>query len=167
MAGAVCNARGGGRVLRALQRWAGRLHSPRSARCSRSAEAIGTRAAAGKATPARSARKSEKPWIGVMTARPRSLRIDLHVVPGERKIRPQRRTNERPTLWRSRDSAELSRFSPRQTVTLPLRIVTVYLLEWGKSVENLQALPELPTPQNVTVRSPRPRNYLPSARSRS
>jgi len=33
--------RGGGRVLRALARWAGRLHSPRSARCSRSAEAIG------------------------------------------------------------------------------------------------------------------------------
>ena len=31
-----------------FQRWAGRLHSPRSARCSRSAEAIGTRAAAGK-----------------------------------------------------------------------------------------------------------------------
>jgi integrase len=27
-------------------------------------------------------------------------------------------------------------------------------------VENLQALPESPTPQNVTVRSPRPRDYL-------
>lgn len=74
MAGAVCNARGGGRVLRALQRWAGRLHSPRSA-----AEAIGTRAAAGKATPARSARKSpEKPWIGVMTTRPEDL-SDEHI----------------------------------------------------------------------------------------
>ena len=48
MAGAVCNARGGGRVLRALQRWAGRLHSPRSARCSRSAEAIGGDRAAGE-----------------------------------------------------------------------------------------------------------------------
>ena len=30
----------------------------------------------------------------------------------------------------------------------------------GEIVENLQALPELPTPQNVTVRSPRPRDYL-------
>jgi len=27
-------------------------------------------------------------------------------------------------------------------------------------LENLQALPESPTPQNVTVRSPRPRDYL-------
>ena len=27
-------------------------------------------------------------------------------------------------------------------------------------MENLQAQPELPTPQNVTVRSPRPRDYL-------
>jgi hypothetical protein len=33
-------------------------------------------------------------------------------------------------------------------------------MEWGEIVENLQALPELPTPQNVTVRSPRPRDYL-------
>jgi integrase len=30
----------------------------------------------------------------------------------------------------------------------------------GQIVENLQAQPELPTPQNVTVRSPRPRDYL-------
>jgi hypothetical protein len=52
--------------------------SPRSARCSRSAEAIGTRAAAGKATPARSARESpEEPWIGVMTARPHHKIEDL------------------------------------------------------------------------------------------
>ena len=33
-------------------------------------------------------------------------------------------------------------------------------MECGEIVENLQALPELPTPQNVTVRSPRPRDYL-------
>jgi hypothetical protein len=33
-------------------------------------------------------------------------------------------------------------------------------MEWGQIVENLQAQPELPTPQNVTVRSPRPRDYL-------
>jgi type 1 fimbriae regulatory protein FimE len=30
-------------------------------------------------------------------------------------------------------------------------------MEWGQIVENLHALPELPTPQNVT---PRPRDYL-------
>src|SRR6476660_5290060 len=30
----------------------------------------------------------------------------------------------------------------------------------GGIVENLQALPELPTQQNVPVRSPRPRDYL-------
>jgi integrase len=33
-------------------------------------------------------------------------------------------------------------------------------MEWGQIVENLHALPELPTPQNVTVRSSRPRDYL-------
>jgi hypothetical protein len=33
-------------------------------------------------------------------------------------------------------------------------------MKWGQNVENVQALPELPTPQNVTVRSPRPRDYL-------
>ena len=63
---------------RALRRRADRFYSPWSACCSRRAEAIGTRAAAGKATPARSARKSpEKPWIGVMTARPHHKIEDL------------------------------------------------------------------------------------------
>jgi integrase len=50
--------------------------------------------------------------------------------------------------------------SPRQTVTLPAIFVTVDVMEWGQIVENLQAQGELPTPQNVTVRSPRPRDYL-------
>ena len=64
---------------RALRRRADRFYSPWSACCSRRAEAIGTRAAAGKATPTRSARKSpEKPWIGVMTTRPEDL-SDEHI----------------------------------------------------------------------------------------
>jgi integrase len=33
-------------------------------------------------------------------------------------------------------------------------------MESGKNVENLQTYSEAPTPQNVTVRSPRPRDYL-------
>ena len=33
-------------------------------------------------------------------------------------------------------------------------------MKWGQIVENLEAQPGLPTPQNVTVRSPRPRDYL-------
>ena len=60
----------------------------------------------------------------------------------------------------SATSPTIDPLSPRQTVTLNCRIVTVGWWNVGETAANRGVRLGSPTPVSVTVRSPRPRDYL-------